>query len=72
MDKIVILLVSYIKDIEYVKRLIISYKLYNIDKIPLYIAVPAFDIESFKQFKCDDIELFTMESITNNLVNDNT
>jgi hypothetical protein len=72
MHKIAILLVTYTGDIEYVDRLILSYKKYNIDKIPLYIAVPSFDIKAFERFRCDNIELLTMESITNNLVSDNS
>jgi len=72
MHKIAILLVTYIGDIEYVERLILSYKKYNIDEIPMYIAVPSSDMEAFEKFADDNIELLSMESITNNLVNDNS
>ena len=72
MHKIAILLVTYIGDIGYVGRLIPNYKKYNIDKIPLYIAIPNSDIKAFERFRCDNIELLTMESITNNLVSDNS
>lgn len=70
MHKIAILLVTYIGDIEYVERLIPSYKKYNIDKIPLYIVAPISDIKAFEKFMDDNIELLTEESITDNLVHD--
>lgn len=72
MHNIVILLVTYIGDIEYVKRLIISYKKYNIDRIPLYIVTPGSDSKAFEIFMDDTIELLTYEDITNNLVHDNS
>ncbi|SFM89282.1 DUF6492 family protein [Methanolobus profundi] len=67
MHKIAILLVTYIKDIEYVERLIPNYKKYNRDKIPLYIVTPSSDITAFQKFVDDGIELFTEEAITKNL-----
>jgi len=72
MHKIAILLVTYIGDIEYVERLIPNYKKYNVDKIPLYIVAPSSDIKSFEKFVGDNIELLTEESITDNLVHDNS
>jgi len=50
MHKIAILLVTYIGDIKYVERLILSYKKYNSDEIPMYIAVPRSDMEAFEKF----------------------
>lgn len=72
MHKIAILLVTYIGDIEYVERLIPNYKKYNIDNIPLYIVTPSSDSKAFERFVGDNIELLTNESITNNLVYDNS
>ncbi len=72
MHKIAILLVTYIGDIEYVERLILSYKKYNVDNILLYIVAPSSDSKAFERFVDDDIELLTDESITDNLVNDNS
>lgn len=72
MHKIAILLVTYIGDIEYVERLIPNYKKYNIDKIPLYIVAPSSDSKAFERFVGDNIELLTYESVTNNLVYDNS
>ena len=70
MHKIAILLVTYIKDIEYVERLIPNYKKYNVDKIPLYIVAPSSDIKAFEKFVGDGIELFAEESITDNLAHE--
>lgn len=67
MHKIAILLKTYIGDIEYVKRLLISYQKYNIDKIPLYLVAPASDLKEFEQFKSEGIEIYSDESITNEL-----
>ena len=72
MHKIAILLVTYIGDIEYVERLIPNYIKYNIDKIPLYIVAPSSDSTTFEKFVGDNIELLTEESITDNLVHDNS
>jgi len=72
MHKIAILLVTYIGDIEYVERLIPNYMKYNIDEIPLYIVAPSSDSKAFEKFVGDNIELLTYESITDNLVHDNS
>ncbi|WP_214044329.1 DUF6492 family protein [Methanomethylovorans sp.] len=72
MHKIAILLVTYIGDIKYVERLIPSYIKYNRDNIALYIVVPASDIKAFEKFKNYNIKLLTYESITDNLVHDNS
>ncbi|HAE41720.1 MAG TPA: hypothetical protein DCG34_02230 [Clostridiales bacterium] len=72
MDKIAILLVTYIDDIKYVERLIPNYLKYNRNKIPLYIVTPASDKKAFEKFTGDNIHLFTADSITDNLVNDNS
>ncbi|WP_445475050.1 DUF6492 family protein [Methanococcoides methylutens] len=71
MHKIAILLVTYIGDLEYVDRLIPSYKLHNRDEIPLYIVAPSSDIKAFEKFVGDNIELLMYESITSELVHDN-
>jgi len=70
MHKIAILVVTYIEDIEYVERLLISYKEHNADNIPLYIVVPESDLETFEKFTDEGIELLALESITNDLVHD--
>lgn len=70
MHKLAILVVTYIKDLEYVERLIKSYKNYNADKIPLYLVVPESDLKAFEKFADDDIEILTLESISNDLVHD--
>lgn len=72
MHTIAILLVTYIGDLEYVRRLISSYKKYNVEKIPLYIVTPATDIKFFEIFIDDTIDLLSYEIITNNLVFDNS
>jgi len=70
MHKIAILVVTYIEDIEYVERLIASYRRYNVDRIPLYLVAPESDTGAFEKFVDDDIELLTLESITSDLVHD--
>lgn len=72
MHKIAILLVTYIGDIEYAERLLLSYKKYNVDKIPLYIVAPGSDSKAFEKFADENIELLTYEAVTNNLVHDNS
>lgn len=61
MHKLGILLKTYADDLEYVKRLIPSYNKYNIDDIPLYIVVPELNIDIFKQFKNQNIEILSEE-----------
>ncbi len=70
MHKLAILVVTYIKDLDYVERLVKSYKKYNADRIPLYLVAPESDIKAFETFVDNDIELLTLESITNDLVHD--
>ncbi len=70
MHKLAILVVTYIKDLEYVERLVKSYKKYNVDRIPLYLVVPESDRKAFEKFADNDIELLILESITNDLVHD--
>jgi len=72
MHKLAILLVTYIGDIGYVERLIPNYMKYNKDKIPLYIVTPASDRKVFAKFETDGIILLTEESITDDLVCDNS
>ena len=64
MHKLAILVVTYIKDLEYVERLVKSYKKYNVDRIPLYLVVPESDRKAFEKFSDNDIELLILESIT--------
>ncbi len=70
MDKIVFLLKTYIDDLEYVKRLILSYKKYNVDNIHLYISAPQSDIIPFEKFTNKNITVISDESVTSDLVND--
>ncbi|MGA2910179.1 MAG: DUF6492 family protein [Candidatus Microgenomates bacterium] len=72
METIVILLKTYVGDIEYVKRLIRTYKRYNADNIPLYIVVPESDMNHFKRFIGKEIKLLSDESVTKDLVHDNS
>jgi hypothetical protein len=67
MHKIAILVKTYIGDIEYVHRLMASYKKHNKEKIPLYIVAPQSDNKSFEQFVVEGVELYSDESITNEL-----
>ncbi len=63
MKDLVILLKSYIGDIDRAKRLIDSYKKYNADRIPMYILCPQSDKESFEAFADEDINIIAEESI---------
>lgn len=72
MNKLVILLPSYIGDISYVERLIGSYNTHNIDNIPLFIVVPKPDRKVFEKFIDKNIKIFTEDEITDNLVFDNS
>lgn len=72
MRKIVILVKTYLGDIAYVERLIDSYNKYNADSIPLFIVAPSSDLKAFERFNGKNIEFLSDESITNNLVNDNS
>lgn len=70
MHKIAILLPSYMGDIQYVERLIPSYKKHNVNKIPLYLFVPQKDKVVFEKFIDDDITLLNEEEFT--MVHDNS
>ena len=67
MHKFAILLKTYIDDIGYAKRLILSYKKHNKDNIPLYIVAPGSDRGNFEQFVGEGIELYSDEEITHEL-----
>jgi len=70
MDNIAILVKSFIGDFEYTKRLIESYKKYNVDKIPLYLVVPESDMSTFEHFNEKHIKVLSDESVCNKLVKD--
>ena len=72
MHKIAILLKTYLGDIKYVERLIDTYRKYNSDNIPLYIVTPESDLQKFQKFKESNIEIFSDESITDYLVEDDS
>lgn len=72
MHKIVILLKTYVGDIYYVNRLIASYKKYNHDSIPLYIVAPTVDLRLFEKFKDKNINILSDESVSNELVSDDS
>ena len=50
-NKFAMMLKTYIGDIKFAERLILSYLKYNKDNIKLYIVVSASEIEAFKKFK---------------------
>lgn len=70
--KLVFLLKTYGNDFLYVKRLIASYRQYNVDDIPMFIVVPESDLELFSIFRDIDIEVLAEESVTDCLVNDDS
>jgi hypothetical protein len=72
MHKIAILLKTYLGDLKYVERLIDSYNTYNRDSIPLYIVAPSSELHEFEKFSGEFIELLSDESITSNLVHDDS
>lgn len=72
MYKIAILLKTYIGDIDYAERMVASYKRYNVDKIPLFIVVPESDLNPYRKYVNKEIKLVSDESITKDLVSDNS
>lgn len=72
MYKIAILVKTYLGDIEYVERLIDSCNKHNSDNIPLFIVAPSSDLKAFEKFKGKNIEVLSDESVTNNLVHDDS
>lgn len=72
MNKIAILVKTYLGDIKYVERLIRSYNKYNKDNISLYIIAPKSDLEIFKKFECKNIKLLSDQLITKHLVTDDS
>ena len=72
MNKIGILLKTYVGDIDYVQRLLASYWKHNVENIPLYIVAPQNDIGLFKRFLGDNVEVYSDETITKDLVTDNS
>lgn len=67
MRNLVILLKTFLDDFIYVERLIPSYNKYNCDNIPLYIVVPEADLNVFKQFSNQNIEILSEELFKDNL-----
>ena len=67
-----ILLKSFKGDLAYVTRLIKSYIKYNVDNIPLFIVVPKEDLSLFEKFISSNIKLYSDESITSGLVDDDS
>lgn len=72
MDRIVILLKTFKGDLVYVERLYKSYLRYNKDNIPLHIVVPEEDLDIFYKFSRKKVILHSDESITENLVHDDS
>ncbi len=72
MQKLVILVKSYSGDIKYVERLLESYSKYNHDKIPLYLIIPEGEFSMFEFFLEYGIKILTEESVTSNLIKDNS
>jgi hypothetical protein len=62
------MLKTYSKDFEYAKRLIDSLIANNIEKIPLTIVVPKFDLPLFKELSNNFIKIIADEDVTNNLI----
>ena len=67
-----ILLKTYNGDVKYVKRLLVSFHKHNIENIPLYLVCPEVEIDIFRQFNDKNIFLFSDESITEELVCDDS
>jgi len=67
-----ILLKSFKGDLAYVTRLIKSYIKYNVDNIPLFIVVPKEDLSLFEKFISSNVKLYSDESITSGLVDDDS
>ena len=62
MNKISILVKSFIDDIDYCKRLFKSFSKHNKDNLILYLVVPELDIEAFNNIIHDDnIELLSVD-----------
>ena len=70
--KLVFLLKTYGNDFLYAKRLIASYRQYNVDDISMFIVVPESDLELFGIFNDIDIKVLAEESVTDCLVNDDS
>lgn len=72
MYNIAILVKTFIGDIEYVDRLLRSYRKYNKDNIHLFIVAPDSELNAFERYKDKNIDLLSDESITDNLVSDDS
>lgn len=72
MHKLAILLKTFRGDVDYVKRLIPSFEKHNQDGIPLFICAPEADLKYFEEFCNSTIELLSDESITDQLVSDDS
>lgn len=60
---LVFMLKTYRNDIEYVKRMLVGYKKYNRNDIPLYIVVPEKDLNVFRDELGEDCSFIAEETI---------
>ena len=71
MDNFSFLLKSYLEDIEYVDRLLKSFKIYNKSNIRLFLVVPQKDLMHFAKFEDKSIILLKEELLDKYLVKEN-
>ena len=67
-----ILLKTYSGDLNYVERLLHSFHKHNVENIPLYIVCPEVELNVFKKFDKKNIFIYSDESITDELVSDDS
>ena len=70
--KFAILLKTYKGDLKYVERLLISFHKHNIENIPLYLVCPEVELGIFRHFTGKNIYICSDESVTNELVCDDS
>ncbi len=64
MDRLAIFLCSYMKDLHRTERLFQSIKKYNVDQLPLYIAVPSAHLPEFRRVLTDaTVHWLTQEEV---------
>jgi len=63
MKPVALLLKSYMGDLEYARRLILSFHEFNRENLTMYCVVPVSDLSLFQEFSHDNIEVLAQEEL---------
>ena len=67
-----ILVKSYLRDLEYTRRLMASITRFNVEHLPVYLVVPEIDLGDFREFEDPDVTVLAEELLASHLVSEPT